>query len=195
MHVSGHGSREEMKLMLALLRPRYVMPVHGEYRMLADHAELAVEMGVPPENIVVAQDGDVIEVSPDTGIASSTTCRAAMSMWTGWALATLARWCCATGGCSPVMACSSSWSRWTAIPGSRRRAGYHLARLRLRARVGGAIGGARPMVEEAITRHTQQRGPSSDWNFIKNKIRDSLGEYVYQQIKRRPMILPVVVEV
>ena len=51
------------------------------------------------------------------------------------------------------------------------------------------------MVERAITRHTQQRGHVVDWNFIKNKIRDSVSEYVYQQIKRRPMILPVVVEV
>ena len=59
----------------------------------------------------------------------------------------------------------------------------------------GILEGARAVVERAITRHTQQRGHVVDWNFIKNKIRDSVSEYVYQQIKRRPMILPVVVEV
>src|SRR5258706_3278297 len=68
VHVSGHGSREEIKLMLALLKPRYGVPVHGEYRMLVEHARLAVSMGTPQENVIVAQDGDIIEASARDGI-------------------------------------------------------------------------------------------------------------------------------
>ena len=62
MHVSGHGHAEELRTMLALLRPRAVMPVHGEFRMLAAHAQLAREAGVPANAIVLAENGAVVEL-------------------------------------------------------------------------------------------------------------------------------------
>ncbi len=68
VHVSGHGCREEQKLMLNLTRPRFFMPVHGEYRMLVRHAELAVECGVDPGNAFVMQNGDVLEVYRDRAV-------------------------------------------------------------------------------------------------------------------------------
>jgi ribonuclease J len=68
VHVQGHGSQEELKLMLSLIKPRYFVPVHGEYRMLAAHAELAMAVGVEPENTFLLEDGDVLEI--DDGRAS-----------------------------------------------------------------------------------------------------------------------------
>src|SRR5437763_11205386 len=65
VHVSGHAAQEELKLMLALLRPQFFMPVHGEYRQLVLHAKLANSMGIPDDHIVVAEDGDMIEVTAD----------------------------------------------------------------------------------------------------------------------------------
>jgi ribonuclease J len=65
VHVQGHASQEELKLMLHLVRPRYFVPIHGEYRMLAAHAGLARSVGVPDEHIFVLEDGDVLQVSPD----------------------------------------------------------------------------------------------------------------------------------
>jgi ribonuclease J len=65
MHVSGHASQEELKLMLTMVKPKYFIPVHGEYRMLMKHAELAVELGIPRENIFVAEIGNVIEFTRD----------------------------------------------------------------------------------------------------------------------------------
>ena len=65
VHVSGHGAQEELKLMLSLVRPKFFMPVHGEYRQLILHAKLACSLGIPEENIVVAEDGDMIEVTPE----------------------------------------------------------------------------------------------------------------------------------
>ena len=62
VHVHGHGSQEELKLMLSLVKPHYFVPVHGEYRMLAAHADLAREVGVEPSNVFVLEDGDVLEV-------------------------------------------------------------------------------------------------------------------------------------
>ena len=64
-HVSGHASQEELKMMMALTRPRYLLPVHGEYRQLAAHARLAREMGVPRERVLLAEDGDLIEMTPE----------------------------------------------------------------------------------------------------------------------------------
>jgi ribonuclease J len=65
IHVSGHGSQEEHKMMLALVRPKFFFPAHGELRMLKQHAKMAADMGVPRENIVIAENGDVVEVSQD----------------------------------------------------------------------------------------------------------------------------------
>ena len=62
LHVSGHASQEEQKMMLALIRPKYFIPVHGEYRMLVKHAQIGKEMGVSPKNVVVAENGSVIEI-------------------------------------------------------------------------------------------------------------------------------------
>ncbi|MBL76110.1 MAG: ribonuclease J [Chloroflexi bacterium] len=63
VHVPGHASQEELKLMLRLLTPQYFIPIHGEYRMLVAHSELAAEVGIPKENIFVIQDGDVLNIS------------------------------------------------------------------------------------------------------------------------------------
>jgi ribonuclease J len=66
IHVSGHGSQEEHKLMLALTKPKFFMPVHGEHRMLVKHAEMAQSMGMPKQNIVIVKNGDVVGVTADT---------------------------------------------------------------------------------------------------------------------------------
>jgi ribonuclease J len=63
VHVSGHGSQEDLAELLALVRPRYLVPIHGEYRMLAQHARLAVQAGLSPERILLAEDGDVLALS------------------------------------------------------------------------------------------------------------------------------------
>ncbi|HLG76614.1 MAG TPA: ribonuclease J, partial [Ktedonobacteraceae bacterium] len=73
VHVSGHGAQEELKLMLSLIRPQFFMPVHGEYRQLVLHAKLAYSLGIPEDHIVIAEDGDVIEVTTDSiGITNHT---------------------------------------------------------------------------------------------------------------------------
>jgi ribonuclease J len=63
VHVSGHGSQEDLKRMLRLVRPKYFVPMHGEYRHLVLHSRLAREVGIPAENIVIVETGRVIEVS------------------------------------------------------------------------------------------------------------------------------------
>jgi ribonuclease J len=66
IHVSGHGAQEDQKLMLALTRPKFFLPVHGEHRMLVKHAQTAQNMGIPAENMVIIQNGDVVELTEDS---------------------------------------------------------------------------------------------------------------------------------
>ena len=70
IHVSGHASKEELKLMLNLVKPKFFVPVHGEYRMLIKHAQLAREVGIPASNIFVAENGHVLEFSEEKGAIS-----------------------------------------------------------------------------------------------------------------------------
>jgi ribonuclease J len=65
IHVSGHGSQEDHKLMLALTKPKFFLPVHGEHRMLVKHAETAQSMGIPADHMVIVQNGDIVEVEPE----------------------------------------------------------------------------------------------------------------------------------
>src|SRR5207253_7316387 len=70
IHVSGHGAQEDQKLMLSLTKPKFFVPVHGEHRMLVQHAKMAHNMGIPVENTVIINNGDVIAVTEDSiGIA------------------------------------------------------------------------------------------------------------------------------
>ena len=66
IHVSGHASKEELKLMLSLVKPRYFIPVHGEYRHLVYHAQLATKVNIPEENIFIVEDGEVMEFTADS---------------------------------------------------------------------------------------------------------------------------------
>ena len=96
LHVSGHACQEEQKMMLALTKPKFFIPVHGEHRMLVKHAELGKLMGVAPKNVVVAENGKVIEITKKT-IKCEETVRPARCWWTAAALARSAAWCCAIG--------------------------------------------------------------------------------------------------
>ena len=113
-HVSGHASQEELKLMLNLTKPRYVIPIHGEFRMLVQHGRLAAEVGLPPENILILENGQPIEFLADgSARRGQPVSRPATSTWTASRSARWATSSCATGVRWPRTACSSSSSPWT----------------------------------------------------------------------------------
>ena len=96
VHVSGHARAEELRTLLSLIRPKAVMPIHGEYRMQAAHARLAQDAGVPASSILIAENGDVVELTLRQARASSTGSRWASRSSTGWASATSPTLRCAT---------------------------------------------------------------------------------------------------
>jgi len=196
VHVSGHASREEIKLMLALVRPRYVIPVHGEYRMLAHHANVAMSMGVPQENVVISQDGDVIEASASGGIhiVDHVPCGNVYVDGTGVGdvgqiVLRDRRVLSNDGVIVVVLTVDAETGEPVAGPDIISR-GFVYER-----ESEGLMEAARARVAAAFNKHSQMRAHSADWNYLKNKVRDTLSEFIYEQNRRRPMILPVVVEV
>ncbi len=200
VHVSGHGSQEELKLMLALLRPRHVVPVHGEYRMLAHHARLAIQIGVPASNVVVAEDGDIVEIrsdGPHAGIQVVDHVPYGNVFVDGLGVGDVGqivlrdRQLLARDGIVVVvMTVDRETGSPTGAPDIISR-GFVYER-----ESSDLLDAARSHVLSAFaTHHQDRRARAADWAYVKNKIRDTLGEFLYERIKRRPMILPVVMEV
>ena len=195
VHVSGHAAQEELKLMLSLLRPRFFMPVHGEYRHLVLHAKLAYSLGIPEENIVVAENGDIIEVTEDSikltdHVSSGNVFVDGLSVGDVGQIVLRDRKVLSQDGILMVVLTMD------------RETGEPLAGPDIVSRGFVYMRDAEELLESARLRvlealrgmgHNARSG--SDWSFVKDKIKQTLGEYLYEQTHRRPMILPVVMEV
>ena len=192
VHVSGHGCQEELRTMLSLLRPRCVMPVHGEYRMLAAHAQLARDAGVPDERIVLAENGSVVELSAAgvrivDQVESGVTFVDGLGVGDVHDVALRDRRKLAEDGVLIVVAtlATRNGGGMTAPPeliarGFGEGAEGLLDELREEAR---------DVLEELL------RGDVDEVKLLQEHLHDALGGVVYDRTGRRPMILPVIVEV
>ena len=193
VHVSGHGRAEELRTIIALVRPKAVMPVHGEFRMLAAHAQLAREGGVPAENIVMAENGTVVELV-DGNARIVDHVQAGMTFVDGLGVgdvhdvALRDRRRLAEDGVVIVvatLAASNGAGALTAPP---------------ELIVRGFGEGADPLIDELRERsRPRPRAPARDdvteMKLLQEHVHDALGKIVYDRTRRRPMILPVLVEV
>ena len=194
LHVSGHASQEEHKMMLALIRPKYFIPVHGEYRMLVKHAELGKEMGVGPKNVVVAENGSVIEITKK-GIKCEDSVPAGAVLLDGSGgigeVGTVVmrdrRKLAEDGMIVVVLPYSSYDHRLLADPEIITRGFVYVKE-------------AEDMMEE-LKRVTLESVYSCeaqrirDWTTIKARVKSNLSGYLFKTTKRSPMILPVISEV
>jgi len=193
VHVSGHGAQEELKLMLSLVRPKFFVPVHGEYRQLILHAKLASSLGIPGENIVVAEDGDMIEVTPDAiklagHTASGNVFVDGLSVGdVGQIVLRDRRALSKDGILIAVLTIDKETGQPIAGPDIVTR-GFVYVRDSEEL-----LADAREHVLASF--HSMNGHSSSDWSFIKDKIKHTLSEFLYQKTHRSPMILPVVMEV
>lgn len=193
VHVSGHGAQEELKLMLSLVRPKFFVPVHGEYRQLILHAKLASSLGIPRENIVVAEDGDMIEVTPDAiklagHTASGNVFVDGLSVGdVGQIVLRDRRALSQDGILIAVLTIDKETGQPVAGPDIVTR-GFVYVRDSEEL-----LAEARERVLAAL--HGSHGHPSSDWSFVKDKIKYTLSEFLYEKTRRCPMILPVVMEV
>jgi len=190
VHVSGHACQEELRTMLSLLRPRYVMPIHGEYRMLAAHAKLAREAGVPDDRIILADNGSVVELARG-GARLVGQVDAGVTFVDGLRVGDLQdvalrdRRRLADDGVLIVVTTLASSDGGEIAPPELIARGFAetdelLDELRTEA--------DRVVRELAVQRVTEIK-------LLQEHIHDAIGQVVYDRTRRRPMVLPVVIEV
>ena len=193
VHVSGHARQEELKLIHTLLRPKYFIPVHGEYRHLHHHAELAKRLGMPEDNVVIAEIGDVIELDQNkldvTGVVpNGSVLIDGLGVGDVGAVVLRDRKHLAEDGLLiVVMGVDHDLGTVVSGPDIISRGFVYMRE------ADELIDGAR----EAATRAIEAFGPidSSEWSHLKNDVRDSVQRYIYDTIKRNPMIMPIIVEI
>ncbi len=192
-HVSGHACQEEIKLIYSLVKPRYAIPVHGEYRHLKAQAELAHSIGIPKENIFILTSGDVIEMDSE-GAAVTGHVQTGSILVDGFGVGDVGnivlrdRQHLAEDGIVIIALTLGRISGEVLAGPDIVSRGFVYVR-----ESEDLMEEARLVVEEAIDSNLPEH--TGDWNRIKNAIRDSLGEFLWRRTKRKPMILPVIMEV
>ncbi len=192
VHVSGHAAQEEQKLMLSLLRPKFFLPIHGEYRQLVLHAKLAYSLGIPENHIVVAEDGDLVEITADEiKTVGHTSCGNVFVDGLGVGdigqIVLRDRQVLAQDGIlMVVLTVDKETGQPLAGPDIVSRGFVYMRDSEE------LLANARGRVLDSFA---GLNGHASDWAFVKDKIRHTLSEYLYEQTHRRPMVLPVVMEV
>jgi len=190
VHVSGHAYQEELRTMLSLLRPRYVMPVHGEYRMLAAHAKLARDAGVPEERIILAENGSVVELARGSArlvdhVEAGVTFVDGLRVGDVQDVALRDRRRLADDGVLIVVTTIAQSDGGEIAPPELIARGFAesdelLDELRAEAdRVVRELAGGHGLEIKLLQEH----------------IHDAIGQAVYDRTRRRPMVLPVVIEV
>ncbi len=193
-HTSGHGKGEELKMMISLVKPKYFIPIHGDYRFLKAHAKLAIQAGVDPKNIFVAENGSVIEFDRGT-----------------------AKWGERVPGGAVFIDGLGVGDIGQIVLRDRQamaQEGIFVVILRVARTTGQLIGNpdiisrgfvyvraaeelmakARTEIKTIFARHAG-KGKVMDWEYAKRAIRDDLNEFLYEYTQRQPMVIPVIIEV
>ncbi|MDR1532687.1 MAG: ribonuclease J [Clostridiales bacterium] len=193
VHVSGHAKQEEIKLLHALTKPRFFMPVHGEYRMLKQHKDLAVDLGMNKDNVFVMSIGDVLELT-DKSAKLAGTVQAGHVLVDGLGVGDVG---------NIVLRDRRHLSQdglMIVVVGIERETGELAAGPDIISRGFVYVRESEDLLEDArkvVTEELLQCGKakSGDWTFIKTVIRDTLKEFLWHKTKRSPMILPIIMEV
>jgi ribonuclease J len=192
VHVHGHGSQEELKLLMNLVKPKYFMPIHGEYRHLSLHARLAESVGIPKENVFVMEDGDVLEIDHASArvegrITSSNVYVDGLSVGDIDSVVLRDRQMLARDGMVVVIiAINSQTGKLVGRPDIVSRGFVDTKECKE------MLDKSRDLVAEYLDRGGEH---PADWSFINTKVRDILNKFYYEQTKRHPMILPFMVKV
>jgi ribonuclease J len=197
IHTSGHAYQEDLKLMISLTKPKYFMPIHGEHHMLVAHGGLAQDVGVPESNIFILDNGQMLEISP-TGAK-----RVEANIPTGYVfvdglgvgdvgeVVLRDRQVMAQDGMFVIiMTIERKTGKLTQAPDIISRGFIYMK-------------GSEDLLKEV--KHEVRKAVESkngngkfkepNWAFIRSEVRDQIGDFLFQRTERRPMVLPVVIEV
>lgn len=193
VHVSGHGSQEELKLMLNLIRPKYFIPIHGEYRMLRMHADLGEEVGIPSENIFVLDNGDTVEFHNGTA-ARGPKVQAGRVLIDGLGVGDVGnivlrdrKLLSQDGILVVVVTLSKADGTILSGPDIISRGFVYVRESE------GLLDEANRIVTSTLNKLMNDK--VNEWASLKTNVKDSLGRFLYEQTRRRPMILPIIMEV
>ena len=193
VHVSGHACQEEIKLMHTLVHPQYFIPVHGEYRHLYHHVNLAMSLGMDEEHVHISQNGEIMEFSPE-GFAVTGTVPAGDVLIDGLGIGDVGnvvlrdrKHLSQDGLLIVVLAVDHETGNVVSGPDIISR-GFVYVR-----ESDDLFDGAKNAVVQALNEYPVIE--SGDWSDVKASIRDALQHYVYSTLKRSPMILPIISEI
>ena len=193
VHVSGHASQEEIKMMHNLVRPRFFMPVHGEYRHLVKHANLAESLGMPADHIVIGENGSVIELTKSS-ITINGKVPAGKVLVDGLGVGDVGnivlrdrRQLSQDGIMIVVVTIDKESCHVVSGPDIVSRGFVYVREAE------DLMDEARDKVQAALDRCEENN--VSEWSAIKSTVRDSLGRFLFERTRRRPMILPIIMEI
>lgn len=191
IHVSGHGSQEELRLMINLVRPKFFIPVHGDYRHLKRHAELAAGMGVV-EKVVLLEDGDILEFDKNTAVKNGKVTTGRVCIDSGGSIDVVEdvvirdrQHLSEDGIVLPIIAINKRTGRVENTPEIVMR-GFAIQDDKL-------VSEARSVVQRTLDNSSAEE--KADYAIIKEKIRNDLKRYIQKQTSRRPLIMPVIMEI
>ena len=193
VHVSGHACQEEQKLMLTLTKPKFFLPVHGEYKQLKKHALTAASLGIPTSNILIAENGSNVILSQDE-IKLGEPVTAGAVMVDGLGVGDVGnvvlrdrKHLSEDGLVIIVATVDSKTGKVLAGPDLVSRGFVYVRENE------SLMDGAQSIVENALDRCVDEH--VRDWNSVKTRVREALSSYIYRRTKRSPMILPILMEV
>ncbi|MEG2407008.1 MAG: ribonuclease J, partial [Clostridiales bacterium] len=191
IHVSGHARQEELKLVHAMVKPKYFMPVHGEVRMLHRHAALAQQLGMPVENIFVLENGQVLELTKSKAEINGNV-TVGKIMIDGMGLEDVGnmvlkdRRQLSQDGIMVVIVTVNHHGIMVAKPEMISRGFVYLKEAEE------LMGDARKRVTEQMVKYEGRR--IKDFSAVKQDLKECVGKVLYQAVKRKPMIIPVIIE-
>ncbi|HET6477998.1 MAG TPA: ribonuclease J [Dehalococcoidales bacterium] len=192
VHVHGHGSQEELKLLLNLVKPKFFMPIHGEYRHLSLHAKLAESVGIPKDNTFVLEDGDILELTAESAkkngkVASGNVYVDGLSVGDiGGVVLRNRRMLSKDGIVVAIVALNRQTGKLVGRPDIVTRGFVDTREFKE------MIDESRDLLAKALD-HSGAR--ATEWSFVNAKVRDTLDRFYYERTKLRPMILPFMVKV
>lgn len=198
VHTSGHANQEDLKLMLALIKPKYFMPLHGERHRLMLHCQIAQEMGlVDEEHCLVEDNGQVIEFSGGKGEVTNKRVPASYVMVDGLGVGDVGnivlrdRKAMAQDGIFVIIVTVDHESGEVVTSPDIISRGFIYMRENEQL-----VHKARAEIKKIFAKQSSDRkGPKTDWGFAKQKLRDEIGEFLFKETERRPMVIPVIIEV
>ena len=194
VHVSGHACQEELKLIHSLIKPKFFMPVHGEYRHLIAHARLAESLGMNKDNIFVLENGDILNVNRRRAIKESAMVEADAILVDGLGVGDVGnivlrdRKMLSESGLIIVVAAIEKESHMVVSGPDIISRGFVYVRENEML-----MEEARKVAIQALDKCQNKR--IKDWNGMKSQVRDALSSYIYETTKRSPIILPIFLEV